>query len=85
MSILRETLENKSVIKKNLFCLKRLRKKHFFLRAGKKLKITMNIHINNKMYIYDTEWQGIIFGYIIYLYEMQSLFDNPDELRSFVV
>jgi hypothetical protein len=31
------------------------------------------------------EWQGIIFGFLISLYEMPSLFDNTDELRSFVV
>jgi hypothetical protein len=31
------------------------------------------------------EWQGIIFGFLIFLYEMPALFDNTDELRSFVV
>jgi hypothetical protein len=30
------------------------------------------------------EWQGIIFGFIVSLDEMPSLFDNTDEQRSFV-
>jgi hypothetical protein len=31
------------------------------------------------------EWQGIIFEFLISLYDMPSLFENTDELWSFVL